>query len=41
LNLRKQGKRLISDRVLRLLAAAELPLQKEAYQQKLHELLGE
>jgi hypothetical protein len=36
----KRGKRLISDRVLRLLAAAELPLQRDAYQQKLNELLG-
>ena len=40
LNLMKRGKRLISDRVLRLLAAAELPLQRDAYQQKLNELLG-
>ncbi len=41
LSLKRQGKRLLSDRVLKLLAAAELPLQKQAYEQKLHELLGE
>jgi hypothetical protein len=41
LNLMKQGKVLLPDRVLKLLAAAELPAQKKAYQQKLRELLGE
>ena len=41
LSLKRQGKRLISDRVLKLLAAAALPPQKEAYRQKLRELLGE
>jgi hypothetical protein len=41
LNLKRKGKRLLSDRVLKLLAAAELPPQKQAYQQKLRELLGE
>jgi hypothetical protein len=41
LSLKKRGKPLVSDRVLKLLAAAELPPQKQAYQQKLHELLGE
>jgi hypothetical protein len=41
LSLKKSGKPLLSDRVLKLLAAAELPPQKQAYQQKLHELLGE
>jgi hypothetical protein len=41
LNLKRNGERLIPDRILKLLAAAELPLQKRAYQQKLRELLGE
>ncbi len=41
LSLKRKGKPLISSRILKLLAAAELPLQREAYQQKLHELLGE
>jgi hypothetical protein len=39
--LKRKGKRLISDRVLKLLAAAELPPQKRAYEMKLRELLGE
>jgi hypothetical protein len=41
LNLKKAGRPLIADRILKALAAAELPLQKAAYQQKLRELLGE
>jgi hypothetical protein len=41
LSAKKAGKPLIPDRVLRLLAAAELPAQKKAYQLKLRELLGE
>jgi hypothetical protein len=41
LSLKRKGKRLISDRVLKLLAAAELPPQKRAYEMKLRELLGE
>jgi hypothetical protein len=41
LSLKRQGKRLLSDRVLKLLAAAELPPQKRAYEMKLRELLGE
>jgi hypothetical protein len=41
LNLKKTGKPLISERVLKLLAAANLPLQKQAYETKLRELLGE
>jgi hypothetical protein len=41
LSLKRQGKRLLSDRILRALAAAALPAQKQAYQQKLRELLGE
>jgi hypothetical protein len=40
-SLRRKGELLIADRILRLLAAAELPLQKQAYQQKLRELLGD
>jgi hypothetical protein len=40
-NLKKNKEPLISDRILKLLAAAELPLQKQAYQAKLSELLGE
>jgi hypothetical protein len=34
-------RKLLPDRVLKLLAAAALPAQKRAYQQKLRELLGE
>jgi hypothetical protein len=41
LSLKRKGKPLISSRILKLLAAAELPPQKQAYQQKLHELLRE
>jgi hypothetical protein len=39
LNLKRKGERLIPDRILKLLAAAELPLQKKAYEAKLRELL--
>jgi hypothetical protein len=41
LNLKKRRKPLISDRIIKLLAAAELPPQKRAYEKKLSELLGE
>ena len=40
LNLKRKGEKLLSDRVLSLLAAAKLPLQKQAYRQKLREILG-
>ncbi len=38
LNLMKQGKRLLSDSVIRALAAAGLPAEKSAYEAKLQEL---
>jgi hypothetical protein len=41
LSLKRQGKKLISDRILELLAAERLPPQRQIYQQRLRELLGE
>jgi hypothetical protein len=41
LNLMKKREPLIPERILKLLAAAELPPQKRAYEMKLRELLGE
>jgi hypothetical protein len=38
LNLKRKGERLISDSVLRALAAAGLPPDKDAYEMKLREL---